>query len=185
MGEGHVVRWDQNITFWYKLHSTCLDEEEGWVQSKEHHPNCEAWGWKHNALGVLFCKGDRKTAPYWGEDGWGHVSQDFGQQPPSLSKSTEHWVVAGSSSMAMTPNTQQGQLRSGSVRSISKFWSGLASLQAWTQLKIYGGSWNSVLRSDSPKSWKIWRRPEWRSGPKSLLQCVQTWSRTTGNVWPL
>ncbi len=50
---------------------------------------------------------------------------------------------------------------------------------------IEGGSWNSVLRSDSPKTWKIWRRPVWRSGPKSLLQCEQTWSRTTGNVWPL
>ncbi len=53
MGEGHVVRWDQNITFWYKLHTPCL-EEEGWVQSHKHHPNREAWGWKHHALGVLF-----------------------------------------------------------------------------------------------------------------------------------
>ncbi len=53
------------------------------------HPNREAWGWKHHALGVLFSNGDRTTAPYWGEDGWGHVSQDFGQQPPSLSKSIE------------------------------------------------------------------------------------------------
>ncbi len=63
MGEGHVVRWDQNITFWYKIHSPCL--EEGGVQSQEHHPNREAWGWKHHALGVLFCtpKGDRTTAP--------------------------------------------------------------------------------------------------------------------------
>ncbi len=26
MGEGHVVRWDQNITFWYKLHSPSLEE---------------------------------------------------------------------------------------------------------------------------------------------------------------
>ncbi len=53
------------------------------------HPNHEAWGWKHHAFGVLFCKGDRTTALYWGEDGWGHVSRDFGQQPPSLSKSIE------------------------------------------------------------------------------------------------
>ncbi len=88
MGESHVVRWDQNRTFWYKLHSPCL-EEEGWVQSQEHHPNRAAWGWKHHALGVLFCKGDMTTAPYWGEDGWGHVSWDFGQQPPSLGKSIE------------------------------------------------------------------------------------------------
>ncbi len=72
-------------TFWYKLHSPCLEEEDGWVQSLEHHPNREAWGWKYHALGVLFCKGDRTTAPYWGEDGWGHESREFGQQPPSLS----------------------------------------------------------------------------------------------------
>ncbi len=36
---------------------------------------------------------------------------------------------AGSSSMTMTPNTQQGQLKSGSVRSISRSWNSLASLQ--------------------------------------------------------
>ncbi len=36
-----------------------------------------------------------------------------------------------------------------------------------------------------PKTWTIWRRPVWRSGSESLLQCVQTWSRTTGTVWPL
>jgi hypothetical protein len=30
-----------------------------------------------------------------------------------------------------------------------------------------------------------WPSSVWRSGPKSLLQCVQTWSRTTGNVWSL
>ncbi len=39
------------------LHSLCLEEEEGWVQSQEHHPNLEAWGWKHHALGVLSAKG--------------------------------------------------------------------------------------------------------------------------------
>ncbi len=32
------------------------------------------------------------------------------------------------------------------------------------------------------ENWEIWRRPVWRSRPKSLLRCVQTWSRTTGNV---
>uniref|UniRef100_A0A4W5NFY0 Mical-like 2a n=1 Tax=Hucho hucho TaxID=62062 RepID=A0A4W5NFY0_9TELE len=36
----------------------------------------------------------------------------------------------------------------------------------------------SLEGAESP----IWRRSVWRSGPKSLLQCVQTWSRTTGNV---
>ncbi len=35
-------------------------------------------------------------------------------------------------------------------------------------------SWNSVLTSDSPKTWKIWRRPVWRSGPKSLLELQET-----------
>ncbi len=34
----------------------------------------------------------------------------------------------------MTPNTQQGQLRSGNVRSISRSWSGLASLQIWNPI---------------------------------------------------
>ena len=85
--------------------------------------------------------------------------------------------------MTTTRNTQPGQLRSGSVRSISRSWSGLASLQTWTQWKIFGGSWKSVLPSDSPETWRIWRRSVRRNGPKSLLQCVQTWSRTTGNVW--
>ncbi len=55
-GEGHVVRWDQNRHFWYKLHSPCL-EGEGGVQSQEYHPNREAWGWKHHALGLLSAKG--------------------------------------------------------------------------------------------------------------------------------
>ncbi len=73
MGEDYVVRWDQYRTFWYKLHLPCLEEEEGWEQSQEHHPKREAWGWKHHALGVHFCKGHRMTALYWGEDGWGHV----------------------------------------------------------------------------------------------------------------
>ncbi len=56
IGEGHVVRWDQNITFWNKLYSPCLEEEEGWVQSQEHHPNRKAWGWKHHALGCFSAK---------------------------------------------------------------------------------------------------------------------------------
>ncbi len=52
MGEGHVVRWDQNRTFWNKLHSPCLEGEEGWVQSLDHHPNREAWGWKHHGASL-------------------------------------------------------------------------------------------------------------------------------------
>uniref|UniRef100_A0A8C7MLT3 Transposase Tc1-like domain-containing protein n=1 Tax=Oncorhynchus kisutch TaxID=8019 RepID=A0A8C7MLT3_ONCKI len=38
------------------------------------------------------------------------------------------------------------------------------------------------VRSNSPKTCRFWRRSVWRSGPKSLLQCVKTWSRTTGKV---
>lgn len=37
-------------------------------------------------FGVLFCTGDRTAAPYWEENGLGHVSWDFGQQPSSLCK---------------------------------------------------------------------------------------------------
>ena len=33
MGDGHVVWWDKNRAFWSKLHSPCLEEEEGWVQT--------------------------------------------------------------------------------------------------------------------------------------------------------
>ncbi len=111
MREGHVVRWDQNITFWYKLHSPCLEKKEGWVQSQEHHPYCEAWGWKDHVLGVLFCKGDRTTAPYWGEDGWGHVSRYFGQQPLSLSKSIEDGLWLGLSAWQHTARAAKEWLR--------------------------------------------------------------------------
>ncbi len=54
------VMWsDETKIELFGINSTppCLEEEEGWVQSQEHHPNREAWGWKHHALGVLFCKG--------------------------------------------------------------------------------------------------------------------------------
>ncbi len=88
MGEGHVVRWDQNITFWYKLLLVVLG---GRRMSTIPRTPSQPWsmGVENHALGVLFCKGDRMTAPYWGEDGWGHVSRDFGQKPSSLSKSFE------------------------------------------------------------------------------------------------
>ncbi len=42
------------------------------------------------------------------------------------------WNVAGSFSMTMIPNTPPGQRSSGFVRSISRSWSGLASLQIST-----------------------------------------------------
>ena len=52
-GEGDVVRWDQNRAIWHQLDSPCLEEEKCWVQPQEHHPHCEAWGWKPYALGVF------------------------------------------------------------------------------------------------------------------------------------
>ncbi len=89
MGEGHVVRWDQNRTFWLKLLSPCL-EEEGCVQSQEHHPNCEAWGEDIMLWGCFSAKGAGRLHRIEGRmDGWSHVLRDFGQQPPSLSKSIE------------------------------------------------------------------------------------------------
>ena len=53
LGEGDVVRWDQNRTIWHQLDSPCLEEEKCWVQPREHHPHCEAWRWKPYALGVF------------------------------------------------------------------------------------------------------------------------------------
>ncbi|CDQ77926.1 unnamed protein product [Oncorhynchus mykiss] len=64
---GKVMWSDETKIFFYhrytKLPSLCL-EEEGRVQPQEHHPNREAWRWKHHSLGMLLCKGDRMTAPY-------------------------------------------------------------------------------------------------------------------------
>ena len=53
LGEGDVVRWDQNRAVWHQLDSPCLEEEKCWVQPQEHHPHCEAWRWKPYALGVF------------------------------------------------------------------------------------------------------------------------------------
>ncbi len=41
-------------------------------------------------------------------------------------------IGGGGGGGTMIPNTQQGQRRIGSIRSISRSWSGLASLQTWT-----------------------------------------------------
>ena len=57
LGEGDVVRWDQNRAFWHQLDSPCLEEEKCWVQPQKHHPHCEAWRWKPYALGVFSAKG--------------------------------------------------------------------------------------------------------------------------------
>ena len=36
LGEGDVVRWDQNRAIWHQLDSPCLEEEKCWVQPQEH-----------------------------------------------------------------------------------------------------------------------------------------------------
>ncbi len=51
----------------------------------------------------------------------------------------------------MTPNTQQGQLRSDSIRSISRSWSGLASLQTWTNIKSMEGAETLCCPATAPK----------------------------------
>ncbi len=48
----------------------------------------------------------------------------------------------------------------------------------WRELKLR-------VAQRQPQTWKIWRRPVWRSGPKSLLQCVQNLVKNYRNVWPL
>ncbi len=53
-----------------KLNLSCLEEKECWVASKEHHTYFEAWGWKHHALGLFFCKGTRTTDLCKGKKEW-------------------------------------------------------------------------------------------------------------------
>ena len=53
LGEGDVVRWDQNRAIWHQLDALCLEEEKCWVQPQEHHPHCEAWRWNPYALGMF------------------------------------------------------------------------------------------------------------------------------------
>ncbi len=73
LGESVVVRWDQNQALWHQLNLPCLEEEECCLWPQEHHPHRQTWRWKHYALGVFFCKGDRTTAPRQRDDGWGLV----------------------------------------------------------------------------------------------------------------
>ncbi len=79
------VMWsDETKIELFGMNSTC----RVWRKKKDKYNPMgveTSWVW----YGVLFCKGDRTTATYWGEDGWGHVSWDFGQQHASLSKSIE------------------------------------------------------------------------------------------------
>ena len=100
-------------------------------KNAELHPKNTIPTVKHGGgnMGLFFCKGTRTTDPCKGKNEWGHVSWDFEWKPPSISKGIEDETVAGSFSMTMIPNTPPGQRRSGFVRSISRSWSGLASLQ--------------------------------------------------------
>ncbi len=95
------------------------------------------------------------------------------------------WVVDGYSSMIMTQNTRLRQQRSGSRRSTLRSWSGLASLQTLIPYKICEGSWMFEFPNISLKTLITWIGSAKRSGPKTLLRCVQTWWPTTRNVWPL
>ena len=44
----------------------------------------------------------------------------------------------------------------------NQFWSGLTGLQT-----------EKISERGCPDTWRIWKRSVWRSGPKSLLQCVK------------
>lgn len=148
MVEGQVVWWDKSRAFWSKLHSLCLEEEEVWVQSQEHHHR-EVWRWKHHSLGILLCKGDRiKDRIEWRMDGVVY-----------------HKILANNlpSVRALKILEPQRILRS---------WSGRANLQTWTQSKIFGGSWKSVLPSDCPKTWRIWSRSVWRRAKIPAAVCI-------------
>ncbi len=87
MGEGHVVRWDQNITF-FGINSPC-----GVVGRMRTFPRTPSQPWSMGVEtscfgGALLQRGQDDCTVLRG--GWmGHVSWDFGQQPPSLSKSIE------------------------------------------------------------------------------------------------
>ena len=170
-----------NMAFWSKFRSPCLEEEEGRVQPQEHHPNREEWRWIHHSLGMLFCKGDRTTAPSWGEDGWGQVSQNLGQQPPSLSKSIEDGrVFHHDNDPRHTARATKEWLHKKHLKvlewpSQSPDLNPIENL--WRERKVR-------IAQRQPRNLKDLEicMEEWA---KSLLQCVQTWSRTTGNVWSL
>ncbi len=108
LGECHMVRWNQNRTFWQKLNLSCLEEKECWVASKEHHTYCEAWGWKHHALGLFFCKGTRTTDLCKGKNERGHVSWDFEWKPPSISKGIEDETWLGLSAWQWSQTHRPG-----------------------------------------------------------------------------
>ena len=50
LDDAEEVMWsDETKIEPFKLDTPCLEEEK----SQEHHPTCEAWRWKHYALGVF------------------------------------------------------------------------------------------------------------------------------------
>ncbi len=101
-------------------------------KNAELHPKNTTPTVKHGVETSFFCKGTRTTDLCKGKNEWGHVSWDFEWKPSFHQQGHWRWNVAGSFSMTMIPNTQPGQRRSGFVRSISRSWSGLASLQIST-----------------------------------------------------
>ncbi|KAI3371592.1 hypothetical protein L3Q82_024160, partial [Scortum barcoo] len=58
------------------------------IQRTPYHTYCEAWGWKHHALGLFFCKGTRTTDPCKGKNEWGHHDND----PKHTARATKEWL---------------------------------------------------------------------------------------------
>lgn len=67
--------------------------EEGWVQSQEFHPSCEAWG--GNILLGFFLFLQQSEQPHRVDERMERAMYCPGQQPPPLSKGTEDgsWLV--------------------------------------------------------------------------------------------
>lgn len=114
-----VMRSDETIIDFFLVLTLFTMFELG-VLSQEHHTYREACRWKH--YGLFF-----RTVLRTGWTGLCFVRYwDITSFPQS-----KRWrrVVAGSSNMTTTQSTQPGKPRIGSVTSISRFWSGLASFQ--------------------------------------------------------
>ena len=112
LGEGDVVRWNQNQALWYQFDSPCLEEKEFWrlvmvMEVGRGQVNFTAS--RERWMGPC-------TMKCW-------VTTSF-SQPGQLK-----CVVDMSSSMTRTQNIQPRQQRSGSKRSTLRWWRGLASLR--------------------------------------------------------
>ncbi len=87
--------------------------------------NIMLWGcFSTKGPGRLICVKERMNG--------GHVSWDFEWKPPSISKGIEDETWLGLSAWQWSQTHRPGQRRSGFIRSISRSWSGLASLQIST-----------------------------------------------------